>query len=97
MELEGGGTARIQIGDTTTFAEPVYEIGESLVGVKVAAGVEIPLGKAWFGEVAVEYADYGSQSLRLRPGSSSTIEPRRLPREIDVQQSGVRFALGYSF
>lgn len=95
MELEGGGTARIQIGDTTTFAEPVYEIGESLVGVKVAAGVEIPLGKAWFGEVAVEYADYGSQSLRLRRGSTSTTPQNG--GEIDVQQSGVRFALGYSF
>ncbi len=74
---------------------PVQQSSEDdLTGWTFAAGVEMPLAQNWFAQMAVQYTDYGEEIETTQTGGGLTV-PTSI--DFDLQQTGLRFALGYAF
>ncbi len=86
-----------QSNDNDTYAADGDQ--DKISGWKVAAGVEVPLRNNWFGQIAVQHTDYGSEEIELsrNPAGTSQLSPNNRNFDFDLQQTGLRFALGYSF
>lgn len=67
---------------------------ETLAGWKLAAGFDVPLGQRWFGQMMLQFADYGENRILVHGFGSATTN---ISFDTDVRKIGVRFGIGRTF
>ncbi len=86
VKLTGSGFTDTDYVGTLSAKDDV-----TLKGYKLVAGVEVEVAQNWLWHAALEYADYGDETL-THTAAGLTSED-----EIELDHTGIRFGIAYTF